>query len=268
MRSLPHDPRKLAAIYAGGVVGALDPGRAGAGGVDRPGPVAVGDLRGEHGRGAAARLLLRALPRPPGGEPAPPVPRHRHLRHPDHLLDHAAGAVRDGRRRLPRRSRRPTARSTIAAGYLFVRLGIGLERRRGDFAPDDGRPGTAGGDAAGLDRGRAARRRRRRGALRRSTPRSRPALDGPFPLGILAVNLSRRPGPRPRRRGGAARPGAGRSSPAAASAPSPPSRPGSSTPTASAQAGLGPRSPGSTSASRCVAGFAAVALGHWLGTVL
>ena len=43
--------------------------------------------------------------------------------------------------------------------------------------------------AAGLGRGRAARRRRRRRPASSSTPRSPPAPGNPFPLGILAVNL-------------------------------------------------------------------------------
>ena len=100
------------------------PGRAGRGGAARPRRVAVGDLRGQHGRRAAARLLRRPPPRPSRGQPRPPLPHHRDLRHADHLLDHAARAVRDGRRRVISVSPPAYVAATLAAGFVFVRLGI------------------------------------------------------------------------------------------------------------------------------------------------
>ncbi len=64
---------------------------------------------------------------------------------------------------------------------------------------------------------------------------------------------------------GAGLDGGARSSPEARSAPSPPSRPGCSTATHRSSAPVSSTSPCSTSASPWSPGFAAVALGHWLG---
>lgn len=131
MRSLPHDPRKLLAIYAGGVVGALirvglaeaastSPGQWpwATFAVNMVGALLLGyffTLFREHpeeslhhpflGIGLCGTLTtfstmqLELYEMVDGG----------HL-----LLAAAYCAV------------------TVAAGYLFVRLGIGLERRRGD----------------------------------------------------------------------------------------------------------------------------------------
>lgn len=133
MRSLPHDPRKLAAIYAGGVAGALirvglaqaastDPGQWpwATFAVNMVGALLLGyffTLFRDHpeeslhhpflGIGICGTLTtfstmqLELYEMVDGG----------------HLALAAAYAG-----------------VTIAAGYLFLRLGIGLERRRGDLS--------------------------------------------------------------------------------------------------------------------------------------
>ncbi len=133
MRSLPHDPRKLLAIYAGGVVGALL--RVGLAQVASTAPgqwpwatFAVNMV------GALLLGYFFALFRD----------------HPPESLNHPFlgtgvcgtlttfstmqlelyGMVDGGYLALAA----AYCAITIAAGYLFLRLGIGLERRRGDFA--------------------------------------------------------------------------------------------------------------------------------------
>jgi len=134
MRSLPHDRRKLAAIYAGGVVGALiRVGLAEAASTD-PGqwPWATFAVN------MAGALLLGyffALYRdhPPES-----------LRHP-FLGTGVCGTLTtfstmqlelyemvDGGYLV---LAAVYAAATITVGYLFLRLGIELERRRGEFAP-------------------------------------------------------------------------------------------------------------------------------------
>ena len=136
MRPTRFDLRRLAAIYAGGVLGALARVGLAAGGAARAGRLALGDLRGQHGRGAAARLLRRPPARPPRGQPRPPF-----------LTTGICGTlttfstlqlelfemVDGGRLGLAA----AYVAATLAAGYVFVRLGIALERR--PEAPNDGR---------------------------------------------------------------------------------------------------------------------------------
>jgi CrcB protein len=137
MRSLPHDPRKLAAIYAGGVVGALiRVGLAEAASTD-PGqwPWATFAV---NMAGAALLGYFFGLYRdhPPES-----------LRHP-FLGTGLCGTlttfstmqlelyemVDGGYLALAA----AYAAVTIAAGYIFLRLGIELERRRGAAAPRGG----------------------------------------------------------------------------------------------------------------------------------
>lgn len=130
MRSLPHDPRKLLAIYLGGVVGALlRVGLAEAGSVGPgqwPWPTFAVNMVGA--------LLLGwffALFRDRPAES---------LRHP-FLATGVCGTLTtfstlqlelydlaDGGHLVLAAT---YAATTIAAGYLFLRLGIALERRRG-----------------------------------------------------------------------------------------------------------------------------------------
>jgi CrcB protein len=141
MRALPHDPRKLAAIYAGGVVGALI--RVGLAEATSTGPgqwpwaTFVVNMAGTLLLGYFFALYRDHPP--------------ESLRHPFlgtgvcgtlttfstmqlELLEMVDGgylalAV-------------AYAAVTIAAGYLFLRLGIGLERRRGELVPLTGTRST------------------------------------------------------------------------------------------------------------------------------
>ena len=103
MRSLPHDPRKLLAIYLGGVVGALLLGWFFALFRDRPAeslrhPFLATGICGTLTTFSTLQLELYRLADD------------------GHLALAAAYAA-----------------TTIAAGYLFLRLGIALERRRVDL---------------------------------------------------------------------------------------------------------------------------------------
>jgi fluoride exporter len=133
MRSLPHDPRKLAAIYAGGVVGALiRVGLAEAAPID-PGqwPWATFTV---NMVGALLLGYFFALYR---GHPP------ESLRHPflgtgvcgtlttfSTMQLELYAMVEGGYLVLTA----AYAAATIATGYLFLRLGIELERRRGAIA--------------------------------------------------------------------------------------------------------------------------------------
>lgn len=132
MRSLPHDPRKLLAIYLGGVVGALlRVGLAEAGAVGPgqwPWPTFAVNLVGALLLGWFF-ALFRDHP-------------EESLRHP-FLATGICGTlttfstlqlelfdlVDDGYLALAA----AYAAATVAAGYLFLRLGIAFERRRGDL---------------------------------------------------------------------------------------------------------------------------------------
>jgi CrcB protein len=134
MRSLPHDPRKLAAIYAGGMVGALV--RVGLAEAASTGPgqwpwatFAV-NMAGALLLGYFFALLRD---RPAEG-----------LRHPflgtgicgtlttfSTLQLELYEMVDGGFLGLAA----VYAMATIAAGYMFLRLGIALEARRGDYVP-------------------------------------------------------------------------------------------------------------------------------------
>lgn len=133
MRSLPHDPRKLAAIYAGGVAGALIrvglaeafPPAAGT----WPWPTFAVNLAGAFLLGYTF-ALLRDHP-------------EESLAHPFlgtgicgtlttfstmqlelyELVDGGEGALAAA-----------YCAATLAAGYLFLRIGIGLEQRRVGWA--------------------------------------------------------------------------------------------------------------------------------------
>ena len=124
----------------------------------------------------------------------------------------------------------------LAAAYAAVTIAVGYSAS-GSGSRSKRRP-AGGGDGAGLDRGRPARRRRRGGPLP-DRRRVRRACQQPL--------SARDPRRQPQRRLASASSPVPRctarrwsSSPAAASAPSPPSRPGSSTRSASTK----PATPG------------------------
>ncbi|HYJ23089.1 MAG TPA: fluoride efflux transporter CrcB [Solirubrobacterales bacterium] len=143
MRSLPHDPRKLLAIYLGGVVGALvrvglaevastDPGQ-------WPWATFAANMAGALLLGYFYALFRD---RPPES-----------LRHPflgiglcgtlttfSTLQLELYEMVDGGYLGL---AAAYTA-LTIAAGYVFLRLGIALEARRGDFMPVSGNKSPRG----------------------------------------------------------------------------------------------------------------------------
>jgi fluoride exporter len=144
MRSLPHDPRKLAAIYAGGVVGALirvglaEAASTGPGqwpwatfAVNMAGALLVGyffALFRDHppeslnhpflGIGVCGTLTTFSTMQ---------LELYR-------MVDGGYLGLAVG-----------YAAVTIAAGYVCVRLGIGLERRRGEFVPLSGTRSPRGG---------------------------------------------------------------------------------------------------------------------------
>jgi CrcB protein len=144
MRALPHDPRKLAAIYAGGVVGALIRVGLAEAASTSPGqwPWATFAV---NMVGALLLGYFFALYRdhPPES-----------LRHP-FLGTGVCGTlttfstmqlelyemVDGGYLALAA----AYCAVTIAAGYLFLRLGIGWERRRGDLVPLDENTSRGGG---------------------------------------------------------------------------------------------------------------------------
>jgi fluoride exporter len=133
MRTLPHDPRKLAAIYAGGVVGALI--RVGLAEVASTGP---GQWPwATFAANMVGALLLGYFFALFRDHPA------ESLHHPflgigvcgtlttfSTMQLELYGMVDGGHLGLAA----AYAAVTIAAGYLFVRLGIGLEARRPGMA--------------------------------------------------------------------------------------------------------------------------------------
>src|ERR1044072_7950437 len=129
--------------------------------------------------GAGPRILLCPTPRSPGGQPRPPFPDHRHLRHAHHFLHASAGAVRDGRRRVPAACQR------LRSGHLRRGLYLHPPGHRGGAATtlEDGGMSAATWVLVGLLGGGAATAR----FLIDATIASR--SDHPFPLGILAINL-------------------------------------------------------------------------------
>ena len=188
MSEARFDPGRLAAIYAGGVIGAL--ARVG---LAQAAPHGAAPGPGRPSRSTWPAPCCSATSSRPCAGIAPRArvrtADHGHLRHADHLRDPAAGALRDGRRRRRRPRRRLRRRRRLAGGYLLIRLGLRIGGR-GDFLrmAEEKRLGGPVSAAAWIAVG-AARRRRwprplrdRRRALRPSGP--------PFPLGILVVNLA------------------------------------------------------------------------------
>jgi CrcB protein len=133
MRALPHDPRKLAAIYVGGVVGALV--RVGLAEAAATGPgqwpwaTFAANMAGALLLGYFFALFRE---RPPES-----------LRHPFLGVGVCGTLTTFSTMQLELYEMvdggyiglaATYAAVTIAAGYLFVRLGIWLERRRGDLS--------------------------------------------------------------------------------------------------------------------------------------
>jgi CrcB protein len=144
MRSPPPDPRKLAAIYAGGVVGALI--RVGLAQAAATGP-------GQWPWATFAVNMVGALllgyffalfrDHPPES-----------LNHPFLGIGLCGTLTTFSTMQLELYEMvdggylglaAAYAAATIAAGYLFLRLGIELERRRGDFVPLSGTKSPRGG---------------------------------------------------------------------------------------------------------------------------
>ena len=261
MRLTRHPGRKLAAIYPGGVAGALI--RVGLAQAFPPGagtwpwPTFAVNLVGALLLGYFFALFRDR----PAGEPPPPLPRHRHLRHPDHLLDPAARALRPRRRRRAR-ARAAYCAATLAAGYLLPAAG---DRARGAPAAAPA-AAEARDERRRLDRGRPPRRRRRGGPLRPRL-RDRAARRGAVPARDPRRQPARGAGDRRRRRLDPGRRGGDDRQrrrdrllhhlldldPRLAPARGRPRR----ADLAWLNIGLS-----------IVAGFAAVALGHWLGAAL
>ncbi len=144
MRSLPHDPRKLAAIYAGGVVGALI--RVGLAEAASTGPGQWPWATFATNMVGALLLgyffaLFRDHPEESLHHPFLGIGICGTLTTFSTMQLELYGMVDGGYLGLAL----AYAAVTIAAGYAFVRLGIGLERRRGelfgvytDNSPGDG----------------------------------------------------------------------------------------------------------------------------------
>jgi CrcB protein len=132
VRSLPHDPRKLLAIYAGGVVGALI--RVGLAEAASTGP-------GQWPWATFAVNMIGALLLGYFFTRFRDQPRER-LHHPFLGIGLCGTLTTFSTMQLELYEMvdggylglaAAYAAVTIAAGYLFLRLGIGLERRRGDL---------------------------------------------------------------------------------------------------------------------------------------
>ena len=173
------DPGRLAAIYAGGVVGAL----ARVGLAEAVPHGAASWPWATFAVNMAGALLLGCFvarpARPSRREPRLRPPDHRHLRHPDHLRDLPARALRDGRRRQRRPRRRPTRRRRSPAACCSSAPASRSARgafstHAGEKAPR-GEPMSAGawiavGLLGGRDGGRALRARRRCSPTTRRSP--------------------------------------------------------------------------------------------------
>lgn len=134
MRSLPHDPRKLAAIYAGGVVGALLRVGLAEAAATRPGQWAWATFVANM-VGALLLGYFFALFREHSEE---------RLHHPFLGIGLCGTLTTFSTMQLELYEMvdggylglaAAYCAVTIAAGYVLLRLGIGLERRRGAFVP-------------------------------------------------------------------------------------------------------------------------------------
>ena len=180
-------PGRLAAIYAGGVVGAL--ARVGLAEAFPHGAavLALGDLRRQHGRRPAARWFvapLRGHPAESHGFALLTTGICGTLTTFATLQLELFEMVDAGSSASPP----PTSAATVAGGLLSSvsaspSAGAALSAMRGKAR-------RAGSDERrSLGRGRPARRRRWRWRASRSTPSSPTIPRSPFRLGILAVNL-------------------------------------------------------------------------------